>query len=139
MSSSRTNLTTLPFELQAQIFRHYFKADGGYVFNGDSEKLTTANGNPIDLALMSTCRSIAKHTKDMPLSINTVHFSTVYRRDWMPFAGCFNFVSTFYRLLEEDMLRCRAIHDSRDVLSTCSEVPYICVANSTSVEGNGSI
>lgn len=108
MSSSRTNLTTLPFELQAQIFRHYFKADGGYVFNGDSEKLTTANGNPIDLALMSTCRSIAKHTKDMPLSINTVHFSTVYRRDWMPFAGCFNFVSTFYRLLEEDMLRCLA-------------------------------
>ncbi|KAH8672226.1 hypothetical protein BGZ61DRAFT_555897 [Ilyonectria robusta] len=103
MSSSRTNFTTLPFELQMHIFHDYFKVDGGYAFNGDSEKLTTANGKPIDLALMYTCRSIATQTKGMPLSLNTIHFSTVYRRDWTPLAGCFNFVTVLYPLLVADM------------------------------------
>ncbi|KAH7020481.1 hypothetical protein EDB80DRAFT_703059 [Ilyonectria destructans] len=104
MSSSRTNFTTLPFELQMQIFHDYFKVDGGYAFNGDSEKLTIANGKPIDLALMYTCRSIATQTRGMPLSLNTVHFSTVYRRDWMPLAGCLNFVTILYPLLVADMV-----------------------------------
>ncbi|KAH6962389.1 hypothetical protein BKA56DRAFT_597639 [Ilyonectria sp. MPI-CAGE-AT-0026] len=104
MSSSRTNFTTLPFELQMQIFHDYFKVDGGYAFNGDSEKLTTANGKPIDLALMYTCRSIATQTKGMPLSLNTVHFSTVYHRDWTPLAGCLNFVTVLYPLLVADMV-----------------------------------
>ncbi|KAH7165215.1 hypothetical protein EDB81DRAFT_678899 [Dactylonectria macrodidyma] len=102
-SSSQTTLTSLPFELQLQIFRDYFKIDGGYVFNGDSEKLT-ANGKPIDLALMYTCRSIAHSTKHMPLSLNTIHFSTLYRSDWMPLAGCFDYVTIFYPLLAADML-----------------------------------
>ncbi|KAJ3540952.1 hypothetical protein NM208_g4830 [Fusarium decemcellulare] len=99
-----TTLTTLPFEIRDQIFRSYFTVDGGYVFNGDSEKLSMADGNPIDFSLMYTCRLIADDTKGMPLSVNTIHFSTVHRSDWNGVAGCFNYVSTFYRLLERDMV-----------------------------------
>ncbi|EEU44580.1 uncharacterized protein NECHADRAFT_85259 [Fusarium vanettenii 77-13-4] len=98
------NLVTLPFELRARIFHYYFKVDGGYVFNGDSEKLTTADNNPIDLALIYTCRSVANETRNMPLTINTITFSTLYREDWRGLAGCFNAVSTYHRLLEADLV-----------------------------------
>ncbi|KAH7145440.1 hypothetical protein B0J13DRAFT_553517 [Dactylonectria estremocensis] len=54
---------------------------------------------------MFTCRSISEQTKCMPLSLNTIHFSTVYRRDWTPRAGCFNFITLFYPLLAGDMVR----------------------------------
>ncbi|KAF4460148.1 hypothetical protein FALBO_13083 [Fusarium albosuccineum] len=104
MASPPTTLTTLPFEMRRQIFIYAFKVDGGYVFNGDSEKLTMADGKPINLALMYTCRSIANDTKGMPLSVNTINFSTVYRRAWNGVAGCFNYVRIFYRLLQEDLV-----------------------------------
>ncbi|KAM5347428.1 hypothetical protein ACJ41O_010433 [Fusarium nematophilum] len=99
-----TNFVALPLEVREQIYQYYFKVDGGYVFNGDSEKLTTAGGNPIDLSLVYTCRSIANDTKDMPLAVNTITFSTVYREDWRELAGCFNYVSAFSRLLEADLV-----------------------------------
>ncbi|KAF5003008.1 hypothetical protein FDECE_10423 [Fusarium decemcellulare] len=104
MASPPTTLTTLPFEMRRQIFIYAFKVDGGYVFNGDSEKLTMADGKPINFSLMYTCRLIANDTKGMPLSVNTINFSTVYRRDWSAVAGCFNYVSIFYRLLQEDLV-----------------------------------
>ncbi|KAJ3542426.1 hypothetical protein NM208_g4104 [Fusarium decemcellulare] len=104
MASPPTTLTTLPFEMRRQIFVHAFKVDGGYAFNGDSEKLTMADGKPINFSLMYTCRSIANDTKGMPLSVNTINFSTVYRRDWSAVAGCFNYVRFFYRLLQEDLI-----------------------------------
>ncbi|KAF4980207.1 hypothetical protein FZEAL_3718 [Fusarium zealandicum] len=104
MSSSQANLVRLPVELRQQIYREYFKADGGYVFNGESEKLTTASGHPIDLSLMYTCRFISNDTKGIPLALNNITFSTVYREDWRPLAGCFNFISIFHRLLEADLV-----------------------------------
>ncbi|RSL52055.1 hypothetical protein CEP53_008211 [Fusarium sp. AF-6] len=99
-----TTLVTLPPEIREKIFQYYFQVDGGYVFNGDSEKLTTADRNPIDLSLMYTCRSVANETKYMPFALNTITFSTVYRDDWRGLAGCFNYVSTYYRLLESDLV-----------------------------------
>ncbi|KAI8654407.1 hypothetical protein NCS56_01398000 [Fusarium sp. Ph1] len=59
-----TNLLTLPYELRRGIFCYYFTAEGGYVFNAESEQLTTADGSLIELSLMYTCRSIADETKD---------------------------------------------------------------------------
>ncbi|KPM46539.1 hypothetical protein AK830_g63 [Neonectria ditissima] len=47
--SSRTKLVSLPYELRTQIFQHYFKLKGGYVYHGESEKLVTADCQPIDL------------------------------------------------------------------------------------------
>ncbi|KAJ4168455.1 hypothetical protein NW754_010367 [Fusarium falciforme] len=85
--SSDANLLALPYEVREQIFQHYFKLDRGYFYDGDSEKLVTAEGQPIDLSLMYTCRSIADDTKNIPLSVNTITFSTVYREDWRERAG----------------------------------------------------
>ncbi|RSL79439.1 hypothetical protein CEP52_017522 [Fusarium oligoseptatum] len=50
--SSDANLLALPYEVREQIFRHYFKLDRGYFYDGESEKLVTADDQPIDLSLM---------------------------------------------------------------------------------------
>ncbi|RSL54923.1 hypothetical protein CEP54_009651 [Fusarium duplospermum] len=98
------NLITLPFELRARIFQYYFRINGGYVFNSETEKLTCADGSPIDLSLMYTCRSVAHDTKNMPLAVNPITFSTFLREDWRGLAGCFNYVWTYYSLLEADLV-----------------------------------
>ncbi|KAH6977569.1 hypothetical protein BKA56DRAFT_487231 [Ilyonectria sp. MPI-CAGE-AT-0026] len=85
--SPKTNLVALPYEVRTQIFREYFKVDGGYIYNGESEKLTTADCQPIDFSLRYTCRSIADDTRRMPLAVNTITFSTLYRQDWRQQAG----------------------------------------------------
>ncbi|KAF5651321.1 hypothetical protein F25303_4150 [Fusarium sp. NRRL 25303] len=53
---------------------------------------------------MFTCRTIANETRDLPLSVNTVTFSTLYREDWRSLAGCFNVVTAYYRRLEADLV-----------------------------------
>ncbi|EWG55083.1 hypothetical protein FVEG_13133 [Fusarium verticillioides 7600] len=53
---------------------------------------------------MLTCRTIADETRDLPLSLNAVTFSTIYREDWRSLAGCFNVVTTYYRHLQADLV-----------------------------------
>ncbi|KAF5621352.1 uncharacterized protein FTJAE_11323 [Fusarium tjaetaba] len=101
-----TKLSFLHFalELRLHIYRDYFQLDGGYVYNAKSDKLKTSDDQPIDLSLMLTCRTIANETMHMPLSLNAVTFSTLYREDWRSLAGCFNVVATYYRHLEGDLV-----------------------------------
>ncbi|KAF5634185.1 hypothetical protein F52700_5905 [Fusarium sp. NRRL 52700] len=103
MSTKRCFLS-LPSELRLDIYRAYFHLEGGYVYDVKSDKLKTSEYQPIDLALMLTCRTIADETKHLPLSINTVTFSTLYREDWRSLAGCFNVVTTYYRHLQADLV-----------------------------------
>ncbi|KAH7230460.1 uncharacterized protein BKA55DRAFT_582884 [Fusarium redolens] len=103
MSTNRSFLN-FPLELRSQIYRDYFQVDGGYVYDAKSDKLKTANNEPIDLSLIYACRSIANETKHLPLSLNSVTFSTLYREDWRCLAGCFNVVATYYRHLESDFV-----------------------------------
>ncbi|KAJ4253396.1 hypothetical protein NW762_010553 [Fusarium torreyae] len=98
------NILNLPVELREQIFQHYFKVDGGYIYNAESDKLLNADNSPVNLSLMYTCRSVAKETKNLPLAVNTIKFSTLYREDLRSLAGCFNLVSTFYHLLASDLV-----------------------------------
>ncbi|RSL53730.1 hypothetical protein CEP54_010231 [Fusarium duplospermum] len=102
--SSDANLLALPYELREQIFRHYFKLDRGYFYDGESEKLVTADGQPIDLSLMYTCHSIANNTKHIPLSVNTITFSTVYREDWRERAGGLAYILKCHNRLQADMV-----------------------------------
>ncbi|KAF5586803.1 uncharacterized protein FSUBG_12014 [Fusarium subglutinans] len=101
MSSNRSFLA-FPSELRSQIYRDYFHVDGGYVYDAKSDKLKTSDDQPIDLALIFTCRTIANETKHLPLSLNSVTFLTLYREDWRSLAGCFNVVATYYQHLELD-------------------------------------
>ncbi|KAJ3542437.1 hypothetical protein NM208_g4093 [Fusarium decemcellulare] len=104
----RVYLVTLPTELRNHIYRLYFALDGGYVHNRDDPyngKLTAANGKPIDFSLMYVCRLIAAETKDIPLQVNIVSFSTAYHPDWSLLAGRFEYLSSFYRQIEKDFVK----------------------------------
>ncbi|KAG5801692.1 hypothetical protein H9Q74_009194 [Fusarium xylarioides] len=103
MSTKRCFLR-LPSELRLHIYRDYFQLDGGYVYDAKSDKLKTSDDQPIDLALILTCRTIADEARHLPLSLNTVTFSTLYREDWRSLAGCFNVVTTYYRHLQADLV-----------------------------------
>lgn len=80
--TSRASLLGLPWELRNQIYRDYFTVKGGYVYDGDADKLVNADGGSIDVSLRHTCRSVAHETKDYPFSLNSITFSTIYRKDW---------------------------------------------------------
>ncbi|KAF5547881.1 hypothetical protein FMEXI_4979 [Fusarium mexicanum] len=103
MSTKRCFLS-VPSELRLHIYHYYFQLEGGYVYDAKSDKLKTSDGQPIDFSLMFTCRTIANEAMHLPLSVNTVTFSTLYREDWRNLAGCFNVVSTYYRHLEADLV-----------------------------------
>ncbi|GKU05385.1 hypothetical protein FLAG1_01130 [Fusarium langsethiae] len=102
--ATKRRITDLPLEIRQQIFREYFKVQGGYVYNDQSDKLRNADDTPIDLSLSYACRSIAKDCKRLPLAVNTIHFSTLYREDWRSLAGCFNIVATYYYVLQQDIV-----------------------------------
>ncbi|KAJ4002817.1 hypothetical protein NW752_009471 [Fusarium irregulare] len=103
--SAKRLITDLPTELRQKIFAEYFKVQGGYAYDVESDKLrNAADSTLIDLALMYTCRSIANDCKQLPLTVNTVHFSTVYLEDWRNLAACFNAAATYYRVLQENIL-----------------------------------
>ncbi|KAF4441803.1 hypothetical protein F53441_11930 [Fusarium austroafricanum] len=100
------NLTTLPSEIRQQIFTEYFRADKGYVYDAQSDKLKIADEarTPIDLSLRYTCRSIADDTRKIPLSINPIRFLTAFREEWRSLAGCFNVAATVYYWFEQDFV-----------------------------------
>ncbi|KAJ3529988.1 hypothetical protein NM208_g9522 [Fusarium decemcellulare] len=98
------NFLDLPYELRHQIYRHYFALDNGYVFNSGSGKLATSNNEPPDLSLMYTCSTIAAETKGLPLSVNTISFSTVYHKDWSSWAIRFHCLHSAQRLRRFDSL-----------------------------------
>ncbi|CEI38511.1 hypothetical protein FVEN_g12539 [Fusarium venenatum] len=102
--ATERRITDLPLEIRQQIFREYFKVQGGYVYNSQSDKLRNADDTLIDLSLICTCRSIANDCKHLPLAVNTIHFSTLYREDWRSLAGCFNLVAAYYYVLQQDIV-----------------------------------
>ncbi|KIL90045.1 hypothetical protein FAVG1_06783 [Fusarium avenaceum] len=80
---------SLPCELRHRIYKEYFALHGGYVFQPGSGKLADADGQPLDLALMSTCSLIASETKELPFKYNSITFTTVYHPEWRAWAGRF--------------------------------------------------
>lgn len=90
MSSSP--FLSLPPELRHIIYEYYYTADDGYFLQPTTQKLAAANSEPIDLALMYTCRLIAYETRDLPLLYNKVTVSTVYNPELRPWAGRFDYL-----------------------------------------------
>ncbi|KAI1070551.1 hypothetical protein LB507_006756 [Fusarium sp. FIESC RH6] len=98
------SLLGLPSELRNQIYRDYFTVDGGYVYDGDTNKLVQPDRKPIDISLRSTCRSIALETQDFPFSLNTIKFSTVYRSDWQKQAAYIETIFEHHNKLQKCLL-----------------------------------
>ncbi|KAF5966176.1 hypothetical protein FBULB1_11794 [Fusarium bulbicola] len=101
---ARPHLVTLPYEVRDKIFQEYFRVEGGYVFNSESEKLTTADGQPIDFSLMYTCRSIANDTKHLPFELNNISFSTLFSPELTAWAGRHQLLSHFLCILKVDLV-----------------------------------
>lgn len=94
----------LPHEIRHNIYRAYFTLNDGYVYQPESDKLVAADGQPLDLALMYTCRFVASETKDLPLRHNVVTFSTVYRPEWRSWAARFDYLLRVQLLMQSRLL-----------------------------------
>lgn len=79
--AARSRLLALPRELRDRAYGYYFFDKDGYTYDYDTGRLTTStpNMNRIELDLRFTCYQIAFETRGLPLQLNTIHFSTVYR------------------------------------------------------------
>ncbi|EWG53455.1 hypothetical protein FVEG_11884 [Fusarium verticillioides 7600] len=98
----------LPLELRQQVYHDYFKVDGGYVYDGDSDKLVRADGQPISMSLRYACRSVAEETKSIPFKLNSITFSALYRKDLQHQAAIHSNLIRFHSvLLSELLLRMR--------------------------------
>ncbi|KAM0316748.1 hypothetical protein ACHAPQ_011236 [Fusarium lateritium] len=100
----KASLLGLPQELRDKIYHGYFMVDGGYVYDGESDKLVQADGQPINLSLRQTCRAIADETRDLPMNLNSIKFSTVYRKEWQQQAKGMRWIVGFHRQLTLDMI-----------------------------------
>ncbi|KAF5234317.1 hypothetical protein FAUST_7702 [Fusarium austroamericanum] len=100
----KTSFLGLPLELREQIYRHYFKATGGYVYDAATETLRQTNGKPVDIALRYACRSIAYETRDYPFQLNSIKFSTVHRDDWQETAAIHTYVLLYHHYLQMGLL-----------------------------------
>ncbi|KAF5237700.1 hypothetical protein FANTH_10727 [Fusarium anthophilum] len=100
--AQKASLLGLPLELRDQIYDYYFKADGGYISDGD--KLLQASGQAVQISLMLTCRSIASETQHLPFTLNTITFSTIYRPDCRIQAGALNQIAHYHLFLLQGMV-----------------------------------
>ena len=81
----------LPREMRDVIYQHYTQEKDGYHFDFESGKLrASASGQPIDLALMYTCKTVAAELRNLPLGTNRITFSTVYSERLRLRAGRFH-------------------------------------------------
>ncbi|ENH72223.1 hypothetical protein FOC1_g10006599 [Fusarium oxysporum f. sp. cubense race 1] len=89
---STSPFLSLPPELRHMIYKYYYTTPDGYFLQPISRKLAAANGKPLDLALMYTCRFIAHETRDLPLLYNDISISTIYDPELRPWAGRFDYL-----------------------------------------------
>ncbi|KAG9498272.1 hypothetical protein J7337_011168 [Fusarium musae] len=100
----RASFLGLPLEMRQLIYLQYFTAEGGYIYDAESDKLVQANGFPIDLSLRHVCRTIALETYHYPFTLNNITFSTAYKREWRKQAAAVDFISTYHHYLQLAML-----------------------------------
>ncbi|KAF5553585.1 hypothetical protein FPHYL_8678 [Fusarium phyllophilum] len=74
----------------------------GYVSDGD--KLLQASGQAVQVSLMLACRSIARETRHLPFTLNTITFSTIYRPDWRKQALMLNQIAHYHIYLLQGMV-----------------------------------
>lgn len=74
---ARASLLGLPAELRCNIYQHYVATEDGYSYDFSSGKLTTADGEGINLNLMYTCKLAATEMKGMALANNRITFHCV--------------------------------------------------------------
>ncbi|KAI8223616.1 hypothetical protein K4K55_009958 [Colletotrichum sp. SAR 10_96] len=92
---SRVDFLSLPLELRQMIYRAYVLVDGGYICDAETlfksklrgnakGRLKQANHEPIDMALVFTCKTVATEMLrgGLALRVNTVTFSTFFPHEF---------------------------------------------------------
>ncbi|GJC99917.1 C6 transcription factor [Colletotrichum higginsianum] len=74
---------TIPFlkfpnEIRYHIYKDYLLLDKGYELNPHTNKLRISKGRPIQFDLMYTCKLVAMEMRGLPLTLNTITFSTFH-------------------------------------------------------------
>ncbi|KAK2042183.1 hypothetical protein LZ31DRAFT_372485 [Colletotrichum somersetense] len=70
----------LPREICDMVYRHYVAVEGGYVCDTEgfvNGTLRQADGGPIDMALIFTCKAAAAEMYGLALRTNSITFSTL--------------------------------------------------------------
>ena len=76
--ASQAHILALPSELRVLIYQHYLYEKDGYSLNHETQNLTRIENQPIDLALMYTCKLIAQEMKGLAFNLNLITLSTFY-------------------------------------------------------------
>ena len=87
--TSHFSFLNLPRELRNIIYNYYVQEESGYHYDYDSGKLR-ASDQPINLALMYTCTTIAAEMHGLALKANMITFTTVYSESEHIKAGRFD-------------------------------------------------
>ena len=77
----------LPREVRDIVYDFYVSSEDGYTYNFETNQLLQADGNNIDLSLVSTCRQIASEMGGLALAKNPITFSTFFSETTRERAG----------------------------------------------------
>ena len=91
-SPTLPRILQLPRELRDLIYDHYFRLNGGYVYDFEANKLTQDDGTPISLSLVLTCRQIAHEVQGLALGVNPVTFSPFFSDATREDAGLYHLI-----------------------------------------------
>ena len=105
-----STLLQLPRELRNLIYDCYFAGDGDYTHNFETNKLSRADNQPIELALVLSCRQIANETRGLALRINTLRFTTFHSDATQEDASVLHASNNAIRYIKESILN-YATHD----------------------------
>lgn len=97
-------LFSLPPEIRHSIYEWYVYDGGGYRFDSASHKFRMSNNQPIDLALMYTCKSIAAEMHGIALNTNTLVFSTTSSKADSALAARFHWTLLDLEYRKDDLL-----------------------------------
>jgi len=87
-------LLRLPRELRDLIYQEYVRADGGYVYNPETNRLAQTDGSSIDVSLRLVCRQLASEVQGLALKLNTITFETCFSETSREDAGMHHAINT---------------------------------------------
>lgn len=76
MTQPRFHLLQAPLDIRHLIYEAYVTRPGGLFYDYESGKLRDANGTPVEMALMRTCKQVASEMEGLAFRENTINFKT---------------------------------------------------------------
>ncbi|CAN9167452.1 unnamed protein product [Alternaria sp. RS040] len=99
-----SRLLQLPRELRDVIYAYYFRGEGGFVYDFAANKIRRADGYPIELSLVLTCRHVAAEAHGLALQINAVRFATFHSDDTQEQASVLHIFNEEFYVEKESLL-----------------------------------